>query len=335
MLERNANTTPKQFNLQPKIIVIILAIIIVVILALSSFFVVDQTEKGVVLRFGQFNRIVGAGLQWKIPFGLEQNYNVQTEVVQNMNFGFRTEISGINTVFAQNDYPTESIMLTGDLNIIDIEWTIQYRINDPYAWLFNVLDRDKTIRDISQSVTNQLVGDLAILAVMGPERTNIEIEAQSQMQQILDSYGLGVRVVTVKLKNIVPPKGEVQDAFEDVNKSVQDMNRLINEGKQAYNKEIPKAQGEALQLIQVAEGYASERTNEALGDVARFNAVRVAYEKSPDVTATRLYIETMEDILSSENAGEITIIDKNLENFLPIKSLGTQGVEVTTGGVTK
>ena len=331
MLERNANPAPKQFTLQPKIIIIILAAIILVIMGLSSFFVVDQTEKGVVLRFGQYNRIVEAGLQWKLPFGIEKNYNVPTEVVQTMSFGFRTEQSGINTVYASSDYPEESIMLTGDLNIVDIEWTIQYRINDPYAWLFNVQDRVKTIRDISQSVINQLVGDLGILAVMGPERTNIEIEAQQQMQQVFDSYGIGIRVVTVKLRNIIPPKGDVQDAFEDVNKSVQDMNRLINEGKQAYNKEIPKAQGEALQMIQVAEGYAVERENEAIGDVARFNAVREAYAQAPEVTATRLYIETMENILSTSD-GDITLIDKMLENFLPIKSVGTQGVEVTTGG---
>ena len=334
MLERNTNPTPKQFTLQPKIIIIILVAIVVVILGLSSFFVVDQTEKSVVLRFGQFNRIVGAGLQWKLPFGIEKNFNVPTEVVQNMNFGFRTEQSGVTTVYAKNDFPEESLMLTGDLNIIDVEWTIQYRINDPYAWLFNVQDRIKTIRDISQSVINQSVGDLAILAVMGAERTNVEIEAQRRMQEVYDRYGLGVRVVTVKLKNIIPPVGEVQDAFEDVNKSVQDMNRLINEGKQAYNKEIPKAQGEALQLIQIAEGYSAERINEAIGDVARFNAVREAYIVDPDVTTTRLYIETMEDILSSSFAGDVTIIDKNLENFLPIKSIGTQGVQVTTGGGT-
>jgi len=334
MLERNANSTPKQFTVQPKIIIVIIAVIILIVLGLSSFFVVDQTEKGVVLRFGQFERIVGAGLQWKLPFGIEKNYNVPTEVVQTMSFGFRTEQAGVASTFARADFPEESVMLTGDLNIVDIEWTLQYRINDPYAWLFNVLDREKTIRDISQSVINQLVGDLAILAVMGSERITIEYEAQQRMQKVLDSYGLGIQVVTVKLRNIIPPVGEVQDAFEDVNKSVQDMNRLINEGKQAYNKEIPKAQGEALQLIQIAEGYAVERTNEAIGDVARFNAVREAYAADPEVTATRLYIETIEQILQPGSGGSITIIDKHLENFLPIQSIGTQGVEVITGGGT-
>jgi membrane protease subunit HflK len=220
----------------------------------------------------------------------------------------------------------ESIMLTGDLNIVDVQWIIQYRIEDPAKWLFNVQERDKTIRDISQSVINQLVGDLPILAIMSSERTSIEIESQERMQKAFDSYNLGVRVVTVKLQNIVPPVGEVQDAFEDVNKSIQDMNRLINEGKEQYNREIPRAQGEASQLIQVAEGYAAERVNNAQGDVARFSAVLEAYSTSKDITARRLYIETMEEILRKADAGTLTLIDRELDNFLPISNLtGSQG----------
>jgi len=324
MLERNTTPTPKGITIQPKIIVLIIVALLVIALFLSSFFVVDQTEQSVVLRFGHYNRVVGAGLQFKLPLGIEKNLNVPTQVVQNMNFGFRTEQSGINTIFAQKDYPEESVMLTGDLNIVDVEWIIQYKINDPYAWLFNVEDKISTIRDISQSVINELVGDLPILSVMGASRTNIEVQSQQNMQEILDSYGLGIKIVTVKLKNIVPPLGEVQDAFEDVNKAIQDMNRLINEGKEQYNQEIPKAQGQAAQLIQIAEGYAAERVNEAKGDVARFTSVRKAYLESKEVTTKRLYVETMEKILSSDNT---TIIDKNLDNFLPLQDLGD-----TSGG---
>jgi modulator of FtsH protease HflK len=332
MLERNANPAPKQFSVKPKFIIIIIAVVIVVALGLTSFFVVDQTEQAVVLRLGQFQRMAGAGLQFKLPLGIEKNYNVPTQVVQTLSFGFRIEEPGVTSTFSRSDFPEESIMLTGDLNIIDVEWTLQYRISDPYAWLFNVLDREQTIRDISQSVVNQLVGDMAILAVMGQERANIEFEAQERMQKVFDSYGLGIRVVTIKLRNIIPPVGNVQDAFEDVNKSIQDMNRLINEGKQAYNSEIPRADGEALQMIQIAEGYASERINQARGDVARFSAVLEAYEASPEVTATRLYIETIESILSGETADRVTIIDKQLDNFLPLKNIGVQGVEVVTEG---
>ncbi len=322
MLERNTTPSPRNFSIQPKIIILVIVAVAVVALFLSSFFVVDQTEQSVVLRFGRFNRVVGPGLQFKIPLGLEKSYNVPTQVVQNMSFGFRTEQSGINTIYDQRDYPEESVMLTGDLNIIDVEWVIQYKIDDPYAWLFNVEDKTSTIRDISQSVINELVGDLPILSVMGTSRTNIEDSAQTRMQEVLDSYGLGINIVTVKLKNIVPPVGEVQDAFEDVNKAIQDMNRLINEGKEQYNSEIPKARGEAAQQIQYAQGYSSERINQAKGDVARFNSVREAYNESKKVTSKRLYVETMESILSS---GNTTIIDKNLENFLPLQNLTPGG----------
>jgi membrane protease subunit HflK len=311
------------FHISPKLIIAAVAVVILFILVMSSFFVVDQTEQSVVLRFGKFNRIVGPGLQTKLPLGIDRNYNVPTKVVQTMTFGQSNTSQDYSSMFMNTPSGSsagESIMLTGDLNIVDVQWIIQYRIEDPAKWLFNVQERDKTIRDISQSVINQLVGDLPILAIMSSERTAIEIESQEKMQKAFDSYNLGVRVVTVKLQNIVPPVGEVQDAFEDVNKSIQDMNRLINEGKEQYNREIPRAQGEASQVIQVAEGYAAERVNNARGDVARFSSVLEAYMLSEDITARRLYIETMEEILKEADAGTLTLIDKELENFLPISN---------------
>jgi membrane protease subunit HflK len=229
----------------------------------------------------------------------------------------------VDTVYSNADFPEESIMLTGDLNIIDIEWIIQYRISDPQAWLFNVQDQYQTIRDISQSVINQLVGDRAILDVIGSERSNIETRAQELMQAKYDQYKLGITVTTVKLQNTVPPRGEVQDAFEDVNKAIQDMNRLINEGKEAYNQEIPKARGQAQQLIQEAQGYAAERVNRASGDASRFLAVVNEYRKSPDITRQRLYIEMIEE--SFADMENTDLIDRNLENFLPLKSLQQAG----------
>ncbi|HCS37351.1 MAG: FtsH protease activity modulator HflK [Spirochaetae bacterium HGW-Spirochaetae-4] len=322
-------TSRNPFHLSPKLIIAAVGIVILFILVMSSFFVVDQTEQAVVLRFGKYNRIVGPGLQTKLPLGIDRNFNIPTRVVQTMTFGQATVDQNYSGMFMNTPSGSsagESIMLTGDLNIVDVQWIIQYRIEDPAKWLFNVQERDKTIRDISQSVINQLVGDLPILAIMSSERTSIEIESQERMQKAFDSYNLGVRVVTVKLQNIVPPVGEVQDAFEDVNKAIQDMNRLINEGKQQYNQEIPRAQGEASQQIQVAEGYAAERVNNAQGDVARFSAVLEAYSMSKDITARRLYIETMEEILRKADAGTLTLIDRELDNFLPISNLtGSQG----------
>ncbi|MCH3916500.1 MAG: FtsH protease activity modulator HflK [Spirochaetia bacterium] len=328
--QQSDHPTSKPLNLTPKLLLAIIVIIVVAITALTSFFVVDQTEQSVICRFGKYNRTVGSGLHYKIPFGIEKSYNVPTQVVQTLTFGYRSNTTS-SPLIASTDYPKESIMLTGDLNIIDVEWIVQYQINNPKNWLFNVKERETTIRDISQSIMNMLVGDLPILSVMTSERTKIEVQAQQLMQEKFDTYGLGVKIVTVKLQNIVPPEGDVQDAFEDVNKAIQDMNRYINEGKEQYNSVIPKAQGEAKQVIQQAQGYAAERVNNAEGDVARFDAVRKEYEKSKEVTADRLYIETMEDILS-ENKGNITLVDKNLENFLPISQidLGTATAPAAT-----
>ena len=307
-------------NISPKLVIWIIVAVVLVMLVLSSFFVVDQTEQAVVLRLGKYNRTVGPGLQTKIPLGIEASYNVPTQVVQTMTFGYRSN-SSTSPLFGNTDYTNESLMLTGDLNIIDVQWIVQYKIEDPVKWMFNVESRETTLRDISQSVMNKLVGDLPILSVMTSERTRIEVEAQDNMQKVFENYGLGVKIVTVKLQNIVPPIGEVQDAFEDVNKAIQDMNRLINEGKQNYNKIIPSARGEANKLIQQAQGYASERVNQATGDVARFNSVREVYEQSKDITRTRLYIEAMESIINPSSEGSVTLIDKSLANFLPIQML--------------
>ena len=311
------------FTLKPRVIVIAIIVIAVIALITSSFYVVDQTEQAVVLLFGKYTgRLSAPGLHFKLPFNIEKNYNVPTRVVQNMQFGFRTEQAGVTTLFSRGDYPEESVMLTGDLNIVDVEWTIQYLIVDPVAWLFNVENRETTIRDIAQSGMNQLVGDRAILDVIGPERSNIELLAEEAMNMRLAGYDLGINVTTVKLRNIVPPQGEVQDAFEDVNKAIQDMNRLINEGKEQYNREIPLARGQAEQIIQEALGYAAERVNEANGDVARFTAVLTEYAKNPDVTRTRLYIEMIEDVFADEEGTDL--IDRNLENFIPLKTFQGQ-----------
>ena len=263
---------------------------------------------------------MGPGLQYKIPL-IDKKFIVPgNKVVQTEQFGFKTTKSGSVNQY-QNNITRESTMLTGDLNIVDVEWIIQYRIVDPRAWLFTVQEKDQTIRDISRSVINTLVGDRAILDVMSSERSNIENLAVSMMNEQFSQLGLGINVFAVKLQNIVPPEG-VQDAFEDVNKAIQDMNRFINEGKESYNSEIPKAKGEADRQIQVADGYAAERVNKAKGDVARFNSVYEEYRKAPAVTRERLYLETMEEIFASGAEKNPALIDSGLDNVLPFKNLG-------------
>lgn len=301
----------------PAILIWLIIIGLAVIAGFSSFYIVDETENVVVTRFGKYTQTVGSGLHAKLPFGIDKAYNVPVKVVQTEQFGFKTVKAGRNNEY-KNNIGTESTMLTGDLNIVDVEWIIQYRIVDPKQWLFGVYEKEQTIRDISRSVINTLVGDRAILDVMGSERTNIETLALDMMNENFNQLGLGISVIAVKLQNIVPPSG-VQDAFEDVNKAIQDMNRFINEGKEAYNAEIPKAQGEADRQLQVAEGYAAERVNMAKGDVARFNAVYEEYKRSPKVTRERIYLETMNEIFGSETKPEL--IDSELDNVLPVKNL--------------
>ena len=309
----------KKFKLPGKKIVSwILFLIIAVITVSSTMFVVDETEQAVITRFGKYSKTLGPGLHIKAPFGIDKNYNVPVKVIQTEQFGFKTLKAGRENEY-RNNITSESTMLTGDLNIVDVEWIIQYRIVDPKQWLFGVLEKQQTIRDISCSAINALVGDRAILDVMGSERSKIENLALDMMNENFKSLGLGINVIAVKLQNIVPPRG-VQEAFEDVNKAIQDMNRFINEGKEAYNSEIPKAQGEADKQLQIAEGYAAERVNMAKGDVARFNAVYKEYARAPKITKDRIYLETMNEILGDEK--KPTLIDGKLNNVLPIKSLG-------------
>ena len=300
----------------PALLFWLIILVLAVAAGFSSFYVVDETENAVITRLGKYTQTVGSGLHTKLPFGLDKAYFVPVKVIQTEQFGFETVKSGRNNEY-KNNIASESTMLTGDLNIVDVEWIIQYRIVDPKQWLFGVYEKQQTIRDISRSVINTLVGDRAILEVMGAERTSIQSLAQDMMNENFKDLGLGINVITVQLQNIVPPSG-VQDAFEDVNKATQDMNRLINEGKEAYNAEIPRAQGEADKQLQVAEGYAAERVNMAKGDVARFNAVYEEYKRSPKVTKERMYLETMDEIFGSEKKPEL--IDGKLENLVPVKN---------------
>ena len=312
-------------RLKPSLLIGLGVAVLILIFVFTSFFIVDQTERGVITTLGKFTYVAEPGLHFKLPFGIQVCYKVKTEVVQTEQFGYRTEKPGIATQYSTREYPEESTMLTGDLNIVDVEWGIQYRIVDPKAWLFGVNDREKTIRDISQAVINLLVGDRTILGIIGPERPAIQDEAVKMMNDTFKSYGLGILVTQVRLQNIVPPKG-VQDAFEDVNKAIQDMNRLINEGKESYNSEIPKAQGEAEQVVEVAQGYSTERVNRARGDVARFNSVYQEYRKAPEVTRQRLYYEMIEDVFKGDSG--VQLIDKKLGNFLPLMNLGGQAAPI-------
>lgn len=323
MAEEIIDLQALQNKLNKKAIGIIIIVILVIIAAFSMFYMVDQKEEAVVLRFGNYVRKEGPGLHIKMPFGIEKVYTVPTQRNLTEEFGFRTQKAGVKTTFVRGNFSNESTMLSGDLNIAEVTWSIQYRIKDPRDWLFNVEDQQKTIRDISQSSINMLVGDLTVFDVVTTQRTHIETKGKELMNQFFNQYGLGVDVLEVKLQKTMYPKGAVQDAFEDVNKAIQDRIRLINEGKEAYNKAIPRARGEAQKTIQEAEGYAVEKVNKAKGDVARFLAVLGEYKKNPRITRIRLYYEMFEEVF--KNPDNVDLIDKKLKNFIPFKAMGKGG----------
>ncbi len=296
----------------------ILLLALIVIAGLTSFYIVDTTEQAVITRFGKYVRTeTQEGMHLKLPFYIEKNYNVPVTSLLTKQYGFRTIKAGRNNEY-KNGILEESTMLTGDLNLIDVEWIIQYEISDPMKWLFSVQEKDATIDDVSRSVINTLIGDYALLDVIGQARKPIQEAAIPMMNETFNNLNLGIKVIDVKFQNIQVPEN-VREAFEDVNKADQDMKRYINEGKEAYNAEIPKAEGEAKRQIEIAEGYATERVNRAKGDVARFNAVYEEYKRSPKVTKERIYLETMEEIFGADEKPEI--IDSELKNVLPIKNL--------------
>ena len=212
-------------------------------------------------------------------------------------FGFRTEEAGIRTRFSPRSYDEEALMLTGDLNVADVKWIVQYRIADPVKYLFRIRAPEETLGDVAQVVMRAVVGDHTVTEVLTERRMEIASLAERKMQKLLDLYETGLRVETVKMQNVTPPSEAVKRAFNEVNEAQQEKSRKINEALEERNKEVPRARGEAQRTVAKGEGYAINRTNTAKGDVARFNALLTEYRKAPQVTRRRLYLETMREIL--------------------------------------
>jgi membrane protease subunit HflK len=280
---------------------------------------VGPEETGVVLRFGRYDRLTGPGLHFKLPFGIESATMVKTGRVFKEEFGFRGVSPGVRSRFTQTGYAGESLMLTGDLNVIEVKWIVQYKIRDPKLWLFAVRDGVSAIRDLSEAVMRAIVGNRYGDEVLTLARVEIAAKAQKELQKLLDFYRTGVLVITVKLQDVNPP-GPVQPAFNEVNEARQQKERMINEAQEAYNREIPKALGEAKRVVTEAEGYATERVNQAKGEAKRFTEVLAAYKKAQDVTKRRLYLEAMQRVL--QNAAKVYVVDREVKGLLPLLDLG-------------
>ncbi|EED28939.1 FtsH protease activity modulator HflK [Borreliella garinii] len=303
------------FNKTYEYLVIIITLVLILIIIIANIFIVGPSEEAIVLRLGKLNRTLDSGIHVKIPL-IEEKFIVPVKIVQEIKFGFLMSPND----FRENDNSgDESMIITGDLNIINIEWLVQYKIRDPYSFKFKVEDPETTIKDIAKSSMNRLIGDNTIFEIINDNRVGVTEGVKSSMNEIIDNYNLGIDVVQVQIRNALPPKGKVYEAFEDVNIAIQDKNKYINEGKKEFNQIVPKIKGEALKVIEEARGYKESRINNALADTEIFNAILDAYLKNPDITKERLYNETMKEIL--ENKDNIELIDKNLKNFLPFKEV--------------
>lgn len=299
---------------------------------ITSIYTIETNSQGVVKRFGSYNRITEPGIHLKLPYGIENVTEVPVKTVQKEEFGFRTLKAGVDSQYlgvdeiqsgrysrdslinlieesgesrrgsenlqemAKDLLQREYIMLTGDLNIVDVEWIVQYKIKNPRQYLFNIRDARQTIRDCSQAVMRQLVGNGSVDEAITIGRMEYETEGSDMLQALLDNYETGIHIVTVKMQSSNPPQ-RVRPAFNEVNKALQQKEQRINEAMKQYNEVVPKTKGQAKREIEAAKGYAAERVNEARGDVNKFEKILTEYQKAPTITRQRLYLETMDKVL--------------------------------------
>ena len=296
--------------------------IFLLIMLKGMIYSINPEEVGVVQRFGKYIITTPPGLHFKLPPIIERVRKVKIKRVYKEEFGFRTMQSGIKTSYSQRNYNDESIMLTGDLNILDVRWVVQYQIKDPVKFLFATRDPRNNVQDISEIIIRRLVGDHKVDDILTVKREDINHLAQIQMQKLLDDYSSGIKIVTVKLLDVNPPQ-EVKSAFNEVNEAKQEKERLINQAWEAYNKAVPRAKGEAEKTIRKAEGYLLDKVNRAQGDANRFTALLKEYKKAPLITRKRLYLETMTDILPKIK--EKYVIDSEQSSLLPLFDIRKEG----------
>lgn len=304
---------------------LIIVVVVALFLGSSCFYTVAVDEVGVVQRFGKYVRTAQPGLSFKLPRGIEKVTKVKVRYVFKEEFGFRTLQAGVRTRYAaSSSYQNESLMLTGDLNVAVVPWIVQYRINDPFNYLFKVHDVRATFRDLAEASMRLVVGDSSINEVIS-KRQELAGKAEVLLQKYLNEADTGIKVVTIEMKKTNVPE-PVQPSFNEVNQAVQEKERMIYQAKEAYNKVIPSAKGNAEKTIKAAEGYALDRVNRAKGDAARFLDLYQAYTKAEDVTRRRLYLEAMQEILPKME--KKYYVDADQKNLLPFLNLGTsEGVK--------
>lgn len=304
-----------------------LAILIPVVLliiygSVSCYYTVQPEEEAVVKRFGKVISVREPGLHFKLPFGVDRVQLVPTARVLKEEFGFRSiGIAGRTQYQKDASHREESLMLTGDLKVIDVEWVVQYRIGDPDLFLHRARDPRQTLRDTSEAVMRRIVGNSLGSDVLTEKRVQVATSARLELQEILNHFELGIQISTIELQDVTPPE-PVKPAFNEVNQAEQERERLINEAEKRRNQVIPRAEGQAKQIIAQAQGYALERVNAARGEAQRFEAILTEYRNVPEVTRRRLYLEMIDKVLP--NVGQIYIMDDGQVPPIPLLNLGKE-----------
>ena len=312
VFEANFNDQKSQF----RAIIMGLIAVLVVIALLTSFYTVQAESQGVVLRFGEYIKTVEPGLKFKLPFGIETVQIVPVRRQLKQEFGVSTrDATNPYQYTSSSEQSREKSMVTGDLNAASVEWIVQFRVNNPKQFLFQVKEPESTLRAVSESVMREVVGDRTVDEVITVGRQEIEDVALQRMQELVDNYKMGLSIDQVQLKDVNPPP-PVQPSFNEVNQAQQQREQLINQANGEYNKVVPRARGEADQKIRSAEGYALKRVNEAEGDATKFTALFTEFLKAPEVTKRRLHLETMRSIIPK--MGKKIILDSDAKQILPL-----------------
>ena len=307
---------------------IVFLLLLVALGVYTSIYVVDTDEVGVVQRFGKYTKTTQPGLNFKLPFGIETARLVKVRRILKEEFGFSSErLEGSRRSVPISENNSEALMLTGDLNVAVVPWIVQYRIKDPYDYLFKVQNVTQLLRDMSEAAMRLVVGDRSINEVIS-KRDEIATEAQQVLQQELDNAQAGITVVTIEMKRTNVP-GPVQPSFNEVNQATQEKEQTIYQAREEYNKAIPAARGDAERVIKAAEGYALDRVNRAQGDAARFSAIYAEYVKAKDVTRRRIYLETLKELFP--RLGSKYIVDDSQSNLLPLLNLNQSTLKQSIG----
>ena len=296
----------------------VILVLVAIPLLWSMWYTVDPEEVGVVLRFGRYDRRTQPGLHFKLPYPIETMEKVAVQRQLKEEFGFRTATPGVRTRYSPADFLLESLMLTGDLNVAVVEWITQFRVKDPYKYLFKVRNVGFTFRDMNEAIMREVVGDRSVNEVLTIGRQEIADAVKTRLQAMCDQYDIGITVDQIVLQDVNPPD-PVKPSFNEVNQAQQEREKLINEARADYNRIIPRARGEALQTIQQAEGYATDRVNRAKGDANLFDALLGAYRRAPEVTRRRIYLETMQAVFPKVKRK--IVLDEKVGSILPFLNL--------------